>query len=96
MLSLYDYLGRAAGSELGRQVADYAKFKKAKHETRYVSNPKYVGNVMLYEKEFLDEFFLIKTLFENPNNQVDFVELNTLLTEDSFREAQEEEADKIF
>ena len=30
MLSLYDYLGRAAGNKLGEQVAAYAKFKKTR------------------------------------------------------------------
>jgi hypothetical protein len=62
MLSLYDYLGRAAGAELGKQVADYAAFKKTKIETRDVSNPRYTGKVMLYEKTFLDEFFKIKSV----------------------------------
>ncbi len=57
MLSLYDYLGKAAGKELGAQVAAFAAFKKAKYETRYVSNPRYTGKVMLYERELLDEFF---------------------------------------
>jgi hypothetical protein len=57
MLSLFDYLGRAAGPDLGREVADYADYKKAKFDVRFVSNPKYTGEVMLYTKEFLDEFF---------------------------------------
>lgn len=57
MLSLFDYLGKAAGSQLGKQVAEYAKMKEVKCETRFVSNPKYSGKVMLYTKEFLDEYF---------------------------------------
>ena len=57
MLSLFDYLGKAAGSQLGKQVAEYAKMKEAKCETHFVSNPKYSGKVMLYTKEFLDEYF---------------------------------------
>ena len=56
-ISLYDYLGKAAGPELGKRVADYAALKKAPHKLRQISNPKYVGNVMLYPREFLDEFF---------------------------------------
>jgi hypothetical protein len=56
-LSLYDYLGKAAGPELGKQVADYAKERKAQHRKRYVSNKKYAGEVLLYTKEFLDEYF---------------------------------------
>jgi hypothetical protein len=57
MLSLYDYLGKAAGPELGKLVAEYAKTKNFKSRSRSVSNPKYTGKVMLYTKEFLDEYF---------------------------------------
>jgi hypothetical protein len=57
MMSLYEYLGYAAGSELGKEVATTAV---ALHETikeQYVSNSKYTGNVKLYRREFLDEYF---------------------------------------
>ena len=37
MLSLYDYLGRAAGSTLGKQVADCAKKKKIKSQKKKVN-----------------------------------------------------------
>ncbi len=47
MMSLYDYLGKAAGSELGKNVALYAKAKKTKSETRFVSNPKYTGETVI-------------------------------------------------
>ena len=57
MVSLFDYLGHAAGKELGKHVADFATIKKAKIETREVSNPRYTGKVMLYERTLLDEFF---------------------------------------
>ena len=57
MMSLYDYLGRAAGSELGQRVAAAATQNKVKIETRQVSNTKYTGDVMLYPKAFLDQFF---------------------------------------
>lgn len=57
MISLYDYLGKPAGKELGAQVAAFAASKKAKFETRQVTNPRYTGKVMLYEKSLLDEFF---------------------------------------
>lgn len=57
MLSLYDYLGQAAGPALGKQVAEYAKVKKTKCDTRFVSNKKYSGEVMLYTEEFLNDFF---------------------------------------
>jgi hypothetical protein len=57
MLSLYDYLGRAAGSVLGKQVATCATKKKVKHETRFVDNPKYTGEIMLYPETFLKFYF---------------------------------------
>ena len=60
MLSLYDYLGRAAGAELGKKVADAAanyEGKKVKFKTKHVSNPYYEGEVMMYPKWFLDGYF---------------------------------------
>ena len=57
MVSLYDYLGRAAGSELGKQVATAAAKAGVKHEIREVSNSKYTGPIMLYPKSFLDLYF---------------------------------------
>ena len=57
MMSLYDYLGHAAGSELGQQVATAAKKAGVKGEVREVSNPVYRGPVMLWPKAFLDLYF---------------------------------------
>jgi len=56
-LSLYDYLGKAAGNELGRKVAAAARKLRLQLKTRAVSNPKYAGFVYLYPKDFLDAFF---------------------------------------
>jgi len=61
MLSLYDYLGRAAGKKLGLEVAVYARQQSTKIETRQISNPVYTGTVNLYTEEFLLSFF------NNPN-----------------------------
>ena len=57
MISLYDYLGRAAGPDLGKQVAIAAAKSGVKHEIREVSNSKYTGPIMLYPKSFLDLYF---------------------------------------
>ena len=57
MMSLFDYLGRPAGSELGQRVAAAAARNKVKYETRHVSTRTYTGDVMLYPKSFLDQFF---------------------------------------
>jgi hypothetical protein len=82
MLSLYDYLGRAAGQKLGEQVAAYATLRKAKYGTRTVNNPAYQGEVMLYTREFLDECFNTKKVFE-PKHE-DLIEINTQLLQDSY------------
>ena len=57
MISLYDYLGRAAGPELGQQVAQAAAKKQVKFQTRYVEQGGYIGDVMLYPRSFLDLYF---------------------------------------
>ncbi len=57
MMSLYDYLGHAAGSELGQKVATAAAAAGVKGSMREVSNPAYKGPVMLYPKAFLDLYF---------------------------------------
>jgi hypothetical protein len=83
-ISLYDYLGKAAGSTLGKQVADYAASKNVPHKIRHVSNPKYTGEIMLYPEEFLDNYF-------NSIPEPDYTEINTQLMEDSFKQQ-----DKIY
>ena len=57
MTSLYDYLGHAAGSELGQKVATAARTAGVKGEIREVSNPVYTGPVMLWPRAFLDLYF---------------------------------------
>ena len=57
MVSLYDYLGRAAGPDLGKQVATAAAKAGVKSEIREVSNVKYTGPIMLYPRSFLNLYF---------------------------------------
>ena len=61
MMSLFDYLGRSAGSELGKQV-----YKSTLNEqgittinvgTRNVATAKYTGKIMLYPKWYLNKYF---------------------------------------
>ena len=61
MKSLFDYLGRAAGKQLGLEVAIYARQQKTQIETRQITNPVYSGTVNLYNEDFLLSFF------NNPN-----------------------------
>ena len=66
MISLYDYLGKPAGSRLGKQVAKYAKIVGARHSTKVVAHSPYKNGIILtYEKPFLDQFFKIKAVFGN-------------------------------
>jgi ribosomal protein L18 len=55
--SLFDYLKRPAGPDLGKAVAEYAKKSKIKSITKEISNPKYTGKVLMYPKAFLDGYF---------------------------------------
>jgi len=57
MLSLFDYLGKPAGGDLGRQVALAAMNEKIQIETKQVSNPKYKGTILMYPKSWLDRYF---------------------------------------
>jgi hypothetical protein len=68
-ISLFDHLNKAAGPELGKQVAEYAKIRNVPFRVRYVQNKNYTGNVMLYQPEFLKEFFRTRFLFKiNPES----------------------------
>ena len=57
MISLYDYLKKPAGPELGKQVAAAANADKIKIDSKQVSTPKYKGNILMYPKTWLDEYF---------------------------------------
>ncbi len=63
MMSLYDYQGYADKDGTGLKVNAYAKIRKQPFEQRYIDHPGYTGNVFLYTKEFLDEYFEIEKIF---------------------------------
>ena len=58
-MSLYDYLERAAGPDLGKEVFKAAKDHKdfIKVESKDVDTPYYQGKVLTYPLDFLDEYF---------------------------------------
>ena len=93
MLSLYDYLGHAAGSKLGKKVADYAAIRKQKYQVKNIENPAYQGEIMMYSKEFLDEYFKVEKVFLSKE---DYTEINTQLMEDSYKQAQAEQVNLPF
>jgi hypothetical protein len=55
--SLYEYLGRPAGSELGKAVAAAATQAKVKIDSHHVETPKYTGLILKYPVEFLKAYF---------------------------------------
>lgn len=57
LVSLFEYLGRAAGAELGKQVATAATRAHETMDIRVVNTKTYKGKVMLYREVFLDEYF---------------------------------------
>ena len=74
-MSLYDYLGHAAGNTLGKEVAEAAAKAKVGFEIREVSNPKYTGKIMLYPENFLKEYFQMKQSVSNISTDWDDDEL---------------------
>jgi hypothetical protein len=56
-MSLYDYLGTAAGPTLGKEVAEAATKAKIPVNEKYVSNKKYAGKILMYPRNFLDKYF---------------------------------------
>lgn len=59
MISIYDFLGKAGGSDLGMAVyeAFKNKYPEEKVGSRQVSNAKYTGNIDLYPRWFLEQYF---------------------------------------
>ena len=57
MISLFDYLGRPAGSELGLKVAESARKIGIIPGKRFVKNPGYTGMIKTYPEEFLKLYF---------------------------------------
>lgn len=57
MVSLFDYLGKPAGSELGKNVATVAMLHGVHIEERFVETRNYSGRILLYPRDFLDLYF---------------------------------------
>ena len=55
--SLYEYLGKPAGSSLGKSVADEAVRQNVSIDKKTITNPKYSGDILMYPVTFLNEYF---------------------------------------
>lgn len=72
-LSLFDYLGRAAGSELGLEVEEAASKQNITIRIKQVTTKTYSGKINMYPKEFLDSYFTkpalgTEILYNEPDN----------------------------
>jgi hypothetical protein len=56
-LSLYDYLKKPAGRELGMQVSTAAQHDEIPIKTKEVSNSIYSGPIQMYPESWLDAYF---------------------------------------
>ena len=74
MMSLFDYLGRAAGTDLGKRVYLAARAKGASFSQREVSTKSYTGMVMLYPESFLKEYFDSKPSDDLDGDNLPFVD----------------------
>jgi hypothetical protein len=68
LVSLYDFLGHAAGQELGARVYEVAKFNKVRMTEKHVITKTYTGKVMMYPVPFLTEYFGNLAKFEPQSN----------------------------
>ncbi len=73
LISLYDFLGHAAGSDLGKQVAEVATKLKQPIGVRHITNTRYKGVVHLYRGEFLKQFFEAKNLGLDPQAAITYL-----------------------
>jgi hypothetical protein len=55
--SLFDYLGKPAGTDLGQQVFTESKKQGVKTTIREVKTKNYEGKVMVYPTSFLENYF---------------------------------------
>ena len=56
-MSLFDFLGKPAGGELGLEVCKEAMRQDIKMKHREVSTKNYTGKIAIYPEEFLKEYF---------------------------------------
>jgi len=63
-VSLYEYLGRRAGLELGKKVWETAKKQRIKPQIKQVNQGGYKGKVMCYPIAFLAGYFSGENAYE--------------------------------
>ena len=74
LISLYDFLGYAAGPELGKQVAQTATKLNKQISARQITSTRYKGIVHLYTPQFLFEYFEAKKLGLDPQTALMYLD----------------------
>jgi hypothetical protein len=64
MMSLFDYLGRPAGSKLGLEVAETARDMGITPGKRFVKHSGYTGMIKTYPERFLKLYFQAQSVGE--------------------------------
>ena len=70
-LSLYEFLGRAAGPKLGAEVKKYADQNDVPFKMKEVPHSGYKGMVLTYSKVFLEFYFRHPTDTSHSENPMD-------------------------
>jgi hypothetical protein len=68
-ISLFEYLKKPAGIELGTAVYQAARRARSPIGIRQVKTKKYTGKVILYTQEFLDQYFKTSNSSQSTNNK---------------------------
>jgi len=56
-ISLYTFLKRAAGPDLGKQVYKEAAAQKIPFGEKHVANSRYTGRILIYPISWLEKYF---------------------------------------
>ena len=62
-ISTYEFLGRAAGSELGTEVHKMAKYLGEEIAYKQVETPYYTGSIAYYPTHFLNYIFTLPRVY---------------------------------
>jgi hypothetical protein len=71
-ISLRTYLGYKPSKELAESVARYARSSKQPYKTELVNSSNYQGNILMYTRQYLDEYFSLNSGIDiNNDNDID-------------------------
>jgi len=70
-MSLFDYLGRAGGDKLGKQVFKFAKKNGIKPISKQVSTTAYTGKILCYPPSFLHTYFIARNKWKEIQDEQD-------------------------